>query len=54
VTGEREACAEPRIDAKLVVVAETIDPVTGQLKTSSGSMGGAVDLGRPHGARSLR
>jgi hypothetical protein len=47
---EREACAEPRIDAKLVVVAETLDTVTGApKKTSAGSMGGPFDLGRPHG-----
>jgi hypothetical protein len=47
---EREACAEPRIDAQLVVVAETLDTVTGAPKKSStGSMGGPFDLGRPHG-----
>jgi hypothetical protein len=47
---EREACAEPRMDATLVVVAETLDPVTGApKKTSTGSMGGPFDLGRPHG-----
>jgi hypothetical protein len=47
---EREACAEPRINATLVVVAETLDTVTGApKKTSTGSMGGPFDLGRPHG-----
>jgi hypothetical protein len=47
---ERAACAEPRIDATLVVVAETIDPVTGVAKkTSTGAMGGPFDFGRPHG-----
>jgi hypothetical protein len=47
---EREACEEPRIDATLVVVAETVDAVTGApKKTSTGSMGGPFDLGRPHG-----
>jgi hypothetical protein len=47
---QREACAEPRVDATLVVVAETLDPVTGAAKKSStGSMGGPFDLGRPHG-----
>jgi len=47
---EREACAEPRIDATLVVVAETLDAVTGAPKKSStGAMGGPFDLGRPHG-----
>ena len=47
---ERDACAEPRIDATLVVVAETLDVVTGApKKTSTGSMGGPFDLGRPHG-----
>jgi len=47
---EREACAEPRIDAKLVVVAESFDTATGApKKTSNGAMGGPFDLGRPHG-----
>ena len=45
---DRDACAEPRIDAKLVVVAETLDAATGDpKKTSTGSMGGPFDLGRP-------
>jgi hypothetical protein len=47
---EAKACAEPRVDATLVVVAETIDPLTGvPKKTSTGSIGGPFDLGRPHG-----
>ena len=47
---EREACAEPRIDATLVVVAETIDVVTGApKKTSTGALGGPFDFGRPRG-----
>ena len=47
---ERAACVEPRFHATLVVVAETIDGVTGAPKKSSlGAMGGPFDLGRPHG-----
>jgi hypothetical protein len=47
---QRAACTEPRVDARLVVVAETLDAVTGApKKTSLGSMGGPFDLGRPRG-----
>jgi len=45
---ERPACTEPRVRSQLVVVEETIDPVTGVPKKSSlGSMAGPFDLGRP-------
>jgi len=45
---ERPACTEPRVRAQLVVVEETIDPITGVPKKSSlGSMAGPFDLGRP-------
>ena len=46
----QKACAEPRVDPKLVVVAESLDPATGAaLKHSNGSMAGPFDLGRPRG-----
>ena len=45
-----KACAEPRIHAKLLVVLETIDAVTGlPRKTSNGAMAGPFDLNRPRG-----
>jgi hypothetical protein len=47
---ERKPCDEPRVDPKLVVVAEAIDVNTGApLKNSTGSMAGPFDLGRPRG-----
>lgn len=47
---DRQACVEPRQDLKLVVVAESIDSVTGlPKKTSTGALGGPFDLGRPQG-----
>lgn len=47
---ERKPCEEPRVDPKLVVVAESLDVNTGQpLKSSNGSMAGPFDLGRPRG-----
>ena len=46
----QKPCAEPRVDPKLVVVAESLDPNTGAaLKNSNGSMAGPFDLGRPRG-----
>ena len=43
-----KACAEPRVNAKLVVVLETLDVVTGVGKKSSlGEMAGPFNLGRP-------
>ena len=46
----QKACAEPRVDTKLVVVAESLDAATGApLKNSNGSMAGPFDLGRPRG-----
>ena len=46
----RKPCDEPRVDPKLVVVAESIDPNTNEpLKRSNGSMAGPFDLGRPRG-----
>lgn len=45
-----KACAEPRVDAKLVIVPESIDANTGAgKKTSNGAMIGPVELGRPRG-----
>jgi hypothetical protein len=45
-----KACAEPRLDPKLVVVPESIDANTGAgKKTSNGAMIGPIDLGRPRG-----
>jgi hypothetical protein len=47
---ERKPCDEPRVDPKLVVVTESLDPNTGEpLKRSNGSMAGPFDLGRPRG-----
>jgi hypothetical protein len=47
---QRKPCDEPRVDPKLVVVAESIDPNTNEpLKRSNGSMAGPFDLGRPRG-----
>jgi hypothetical protein len=47
---ERKPCDEPRVDPKLVVVAEALDVNTGEpLKRSTGSMAGPFDLGRPRG-----
>lgn len=47
---EAKACAEPRVAAKLVVVLESIDNVTGvPKKTSNGAMLGPIDLRRPRG-----
>lgn len=45
-----KACTEPRVDAKLVVVVEALDVVTGVGKKSSvGAMAGPFDFGRPRG-----
>lgn len=45
-----KACAEPRMDAKLVVVPESIDANTGAgKKSSNGAMAGPFDLHRPRG-----
>ena len=45
-----KACAEPRMDAKLVVVPESIDANTGVgRKSSNGVMAGPFDLNRPRG-----
>jgi hypothetical protein len=45
-----KACAEPRVDAKLVVVPESIDANTGAgKKSSNGAMAGPFDLHRPRG-----
>lgn len=47
---ERKPCDEPRVDVKLVVVAESLDLNTGApLKHSTGAMAGPFDLGRPRG-----
>jgi len=44
----QKPCAEPRDDPKLIVVAESLDAVTGDPKKSSnGAMAGPFDLGRP-------
>lgn len=49
---DRQACVEPRQHLQLVVVAETIDAVTGvPKKTSTGALGGPFDLGRPQGCK---
>jgi hypothetical protein len=46
----QKPCAEPRVDPKLVVIAESLDANTGApLKNSNGSMAGPFDLGRPRG-----
>ncbi|MEA2131305.1 MAG: hypothetical protein QOJ85_4196 [Solirubrobacteraceae bacterium] len=45
---QRKPCDEPRVDVKLIVVAESLDASTGKpLKTSTGAMAGPFDLGRP-------
>ena len=45
-----KACAEPRTDAKLVVVPEAIDANSGVGKKNSlGALAGPFDLGRPKG-----
>jgi len=47
---EAKACAEPRTNAKLVVVPEAIDLNTGAGKKNSlGALAGPFDLGRPKG-----
>lgn len=47
---EAKACAEPRVNARLVVVVESINPMTGvPAKTSNGAMAGPFEFGRPHG-----
>lgn len=46
----QEACAEPRATFQLVVVGETLDAVTNApKKTSTGTMAGPFELGRPRG-----
>lgn len=46
----QKPCAEPRPHLRVVVVAETVDPVTNVPKKSSiGTMAGPFDLGRPRG-----
>lgn len=47
---EQAPCTEPRPRVQLVVVAETVDAVTGKpAKTSKGESAGPFDLGRPRG-----
>lgn len=47
---DHKVCDLPRVDPQLVVVPETIDPVTGVAKkTANGSMAGPFDLDRPRG-----
>ncbi|MDQ3723351.1 MAG: hypothetical protein M3376_09865 [Actinomycetota bacterium] len=47
---EAQACAEPRVITRLVVVLETIDPITDvPTKTSKGTMAGPFEMGRPRG-----
>jgi hypothetical protein len=47
-----KACAEPRMEAKLVVVPEAIDANTGVGKKNSiGAMAGPFDLHRPRGCQ---